>query len=189
MVLSLVTGCSSADEPAPAKVSAPAAQEAAEEPAEPSVAPSSAPPVKVGQTATWDFLEADEYGENAKVATTFEVTAKSAEYVTSADVDTTNEPENGQYVRLTLTIKNVGQKPGEIATYGMMKWENADTAAQDAATLEEVGEGQDLDATYKPGQAVTGSLVLDVGAKGGTVSYWGGLMDETPAFTVELPKS
>ncbi|MFB7919211.1 DUF4352 domain-containing protein [Streptomyces sp. NPDC056061] len=119
------------------------------------------------------------------MATQLEVTATKAEYVSPADIGTTNKPK-GQYVRLTLTVKNVGKKPGDFAAYGMMKWENASTATQDASTLEGVGDGPDLDTTYKPGQAVTGSLVLDVGTKGGTVSYWGDSSDG-PLFSIELP--
>ncbi|MFJ3588562.1 DUF4352 domain-containing protein [Streptomyces sp. NPDC090231] len=135
-------------------------------------------------------METDEYGENPKPSTTMRVTVKGAEYVTPADVDTTNKPKLGQYVRLTLTVKNVGQKEGEFSGYGMIKWENKGTAAQDATTLEGVGTGPELDTTYKPGQAVTGSLVLDVGAKGGTLSYWDeDTGTDEPAFAVELPTS
>ncbi|MFF1689282.1 MULTISPECIES: hypothetical protein [unclassified Streptomyces] len=80
-----------------------------------------------------------------------QATVVSAKYVTPAEVDTTNEPEQGQYVALTLTFKNVGKAPAEVMTYGMMKWEDSKTAAQDATTLEGVGEGPELDTTYKPG--------------------------------------
>ncbi|MEV4971946.1 DUF4352 domain-containing protein [Streptomyces scopuliridis] len=128
-------------------------------------------------------MDTDEYGENPTVTTKMQVTFKSAEYVTAADIDTTNEPELGQYVRLTLTLKNVGSKPADVSMYGATTWEDGSTAAQDATTLEGVGEGPELDTTYKPGQSVTGSLVLDVGAKGGIVSYDG------DTFRVELPTS
>lgn len=186
-VFALVTGCSSKDEPAAAKSSAPAAQKLAEESPEPSAPASSAPALSVGQTGTYGLIETDEYGENPLPSTTMQVTVKSAEYVTPADVDTTTKPKLGQYVRLTLTVKNVGKKEGVFSGYGMIKWENKGTAAQDATTLEGVGTGPELDTTYKPGQAVTGSLVLDVGAKGGTLSYWDDL--DVPAFTVKLPTS
>jgi hypothetical protein len=110
--------------------------------------------------------------------------------VTPAELDTTNKPEQGQFVKLTLTLKNVGKAPADFAAYGMMKWEDAQTAAQEATTLEGVGDGPDLDTTYKPGQSVTGSLVLDVARKGGTVSYVG--TDDPSAdaaFKVTLPTS
>ncbi|WP_406324146.1 DUF4352 domain-containing protein [Streptomyces niveus] len=144
--------------------------------------------LKVGEKGTYDVIETDEYGENPAVATQMEVTVKEAKYVTPAEVDTTNEPTLGQYVRLTLTVKNIGTKPGDFSGYGLIKWENDDTAAQDATTLEGVGEGASLDVSYKPGQSVTGSMVLDVGAKGGTLTYWGGEGgSDEPMFSVELP--
>ncbi|MFD4699747.1 DUF4352 domain-containing protein [Streptomyces niveus] len=186
----LLVGCSSSDEPAATDVetTAPADPVAEEAPEEPSPSASAGPVLKVGEKGTYDVIETDEYGENPAVATQMEVTVKEATYVTPAEVDTTNEPELGQYVRLTLTVKNVGTKPGDFSAYGLMKWENDDTAAQDATTLEGVGEGASLDVSYKPGQSVTGSMVLDVGAKGGTLTYWGGEGEgEAPVFSVTLP--
>ncbi|MGW2514709.1 DUF4352 domain-containing protein [Streptomyces scopuliridis] len=182
----LITGCSSSDstesKPKNTEASVEPAADPAKESAEPSPSASAGPLLKVGQTGTYDVVETDEYGENPAVTTKMQVTVKSAKYATPAEVDTTNEPELGQYVVLTLTLKNVGSKPADFAAYGVTTWENKDTAAQDATTLEGVGEGPELDTTYKPGQSVTGSLILDVGAKGGIVSYDGG------TFRVELPK-
>ncbi|MEU6665291.1 hypothetical protein [Streptomyces sp. NPDC046727] len=43
-------------------------------------------------------------------------------------------------------------------TYGNLQWEDGQTAAQDATTLEGLGDGPDLDAEYKPGQGVTGKM-------------------------------
>ncbi|MEV7250783.1 DUF4352 domain-containing protein [Streptomyces cyaneofuscatus] len=162
---------------------------AVEKPVEPSPSASAGPVIKVGESGAYDVYDTDEYGENPKVVTQLEVTVKSAEYVTPAQISTSNEPENGQFLRLTITVKNVGKAPGEFSSYGMMTWEDANTAAQEATTLESVGEGQDVDTTYKPGQSVTGSLILDVGAKGGTLSYASSIVDEAPAFTIELPKA
>lgn len=190
VLFSLVTGCSTTTEPEPTTTVAPADRESLPKSPEPSEASSSAPALKVGQSGTWDVMETDEYGENPKPGTTMQVSVKSAKYVTPADIDTTNKPKLGQFVVLTLTVKNIGTKAGEFSGYGMIKWENEGTAAQDATTLEGVGEAADLDTTYKPGQAVTGSFVLDVGAKGGTVSYWDDhVTGDKPAFTVELPTS
>lgn len=194
--VALLAGCSSSDDPTDAapKTSASAEPVVEEQPAEePSEATSlsvpAAPVVKVGETKEFGIGETDEYGENYKIKTKMAVTVVSAKYVTPAEIDTSNEPE-GQFVKLTLTLKNVGVAPAEIMLYGMMKWEDERTAAQDASTLEGVGEGPELDTTYKPGQSVTGSLVLDVGRKGGTVGYYGtDDPSEEPAFVVELPKS
>jgi hypothetical protein len=190
----LVTGCSSDDGGGEATSKQEPAAEASVEPAD---APSSEPPssapapvVKVGETKTWDYGETDDYGENFKVTTKMSVTVVSAKYVTPAEIDTTNRPEQGQFVELTLTLKNVGKAPADVMLYGMLKWEDDQTAAQDATTLEGAGEGPELDTTYKPGQSVTGKVVLDVARKGGTVSYTG---TDDPnaeaAFVVELPSS
>ncbi|MBO3677808.1 DUF4352 domain-containing protein [Streptomyces sp. NEAU-YJ-81] len=188
----VLVGCTSDDgndlsKPAP---SAPAtAEKAVKESPSTSATKSAAPVVAVGETGTFGLGETDEYGENYKVTTKMQVTVVSAKYVTPAEVDTSNKPEQGQYVKLTLTLKNAGKAPAEIMTYGMMKWEDDQTAAQDASTLEGVGDGPDLDTTYKPGQAVTGSLVLDVARRGGQVSYVGvDDPDADAAFVVKLPK-
>lgn len=191
----LLSGCSdsgsSNDGKAAPKTSAAATDQAAQEASgEPSEAPPSSAPVptlNVGQTGTWAYGETDDSG-TYRATTKMSVTVVSAKYVTPDEIDTTNKPEHGQYVALTLTLKNVGQAPADVSTYGMMKWEDGQTAAQDASTLEGVGEGDDLDTTYKPGQSVTGKLILDVGRKGGTVSYTG---TDDPnaeaAFKVTLP--
>lgn len=192
VVGTLAMGCSTEpkpDKPASIAATEPTDEPAAKESAEPSPSASAAPPIKVGKSGTFDFYETDEYGQNPKVATQLEVTVKGAEYVTPEQIDTTNAPENGQFLKLTITVKNVGKAPGEFAAYGMMTWEDANTAAQEATTLEGVGEGQDVDTTYKPGQSVTGSLILDVGAKGGTLSYVSSIVDGAPAFTIDLPKA
>ncbi|GGY88403.1 hypothetical protein GCM10010327_18910 [Streptomyces nitrosporeus] len=182
-----LSACSSDTEPVASvqpAASAPVAQPTEE--ASPSASPG--PVIAVGESGKVDVVDTDEYGENPTVVTQLDVTVKSVEYVTPADIDTTNEPEHGQFARLTLTVKNVGRSPGDFSAYGMMKWESDDVAAQDASTLEEL-DGPDLNTTYKPGQAVTGSLVLDVGAKGGTVSYWGRITDSAPSLTIALPTS
>lgn len=129
------------------------------------------------------FTAVDSSDESVK--TKMSVTVKSAKYVQPADIDTTNKPAKGQFVVLTLTIKNVGAKPGAFAPYGAMKWQDDQTAAQDCTTLETT-DGQDVDATYQPGQSVTGDVVLDVVRKGGTVSYYDA---GKAAFAVLLPKA
>ncbi|MCQ6554809.1 DUF4352 domain-containing protein [Streptomyces sp. C10-9-1] len=193
MLGALLTGCSSADEPAePTDV---AVSEVAPETtsATPTSAdPSSSAPVPsagVGETVTFDTGETDEYGENYQVTSKLSVTVDSVEYVTPEEINTTNEPDLGQFVKVTLTVKNVGDADAEFAGYGSMYWEDEETAAQGATTLEGVGEGPDLDTTYRPGQSVTGFMILDVGRKGGTVGYTGeaGPFSDEPAFTIELP--
>jgi hypothetical protein len=192
----LLTGCSSEptkDRAAPvlsASAEAVVEEEPSQEPSEAASSSAPAPVVGVGETATWDVVETDEYGENPKAVTQMSVTVESVRYVTPAEIDAAGSPEHGQFVELKLTLKNVGTAPADVMTYGMLAWEDKQTAAQDATTLEGVGEGPDLDTTYKPGQAVTGTLILDVARKGGTVSYLG--TDDPSAeaaFVIELPKS
>jgi hypothetical protein len=191
----VLVGCSSdggddseKSAPSPSTTSA-TAEKAAEESPSPSPTKPAAPVIAVGETGTFDVGKTDEYGENYKVTSRMQVTAVSAKYVTPAEIDTTNKPENGQFVVLTLTLKNVGKAPVEIATYGLMKWEDGQSSAQDASTLEGVGDGPDLDTTYKPGQSVTGKLVRDVARCGGKVSYVGGDDPSAgPSFVVKLPE-
>ncbi|WP_089105896.1 DUF4352 domain-containing protein [Streptomyces hyaluromycini] len=117
------------------------------------------------------------------------VTVVSAKYVTPAEVGTTNKPQ-GQYVELTLTMKDTGKSPARVMTYGNLKWEDSSTAAQDVTTLEGVGTGASLDTEYKPGQSVTGKLVLDVARKGGVLSYtYTEDPDAEAVFKVKLPSA
>lgn len=199
----LLTGCggSDSDEGAAPEKSA-AAEAAVDEPAqEPSKevhTPIPGPNVGIGGRVTFSAGETDEHGENYKETTKMDVRVSDVKYLTPAELDdvkaltltefdTTKEPKHGQYLTLTLMLKNVGDAPAKITTYGMMKWQDADHAAQDATTLDSVG-GPSLDRTYAPGQSVTGALVLDVAAKGGTVSYYRtNDPSEEPAFIVTLP--
>ncbi|MFB7115756.1 DUF4352 domain-containing protein [Streptomyces sp. NPDC056291] len=188
-VLTACSGADHSDDRGSASKPPPAVQDAgvvaSEEP--PSSKP--APVLSVGQTGTWDYGETDDNGENFQATSKMQVTVVSAKYATPAEAGTTNEPEHGQYVILTLTLKNVGQAPAKASMYGLLRWEDEQTAAQDCTTLEGVGEGDDLDTTYKPGQSVTGKLVLDVGRRGGVVSYVGtDDPDADAAFQVTLPK-
>ncbi|MFJ7423421.1 DUF4352 domain-containing protein [Streptomyces uncialis] len=145
-----------------------------------SAAPSPGPTLAVGETGEFTVVDSSD----PSVTTTMEVTVPSVKYVTSSEIDTT-EPEKGQYALMTLTFRNTGTKPGRIMTYGAVKWQDAQTAAQDATTLESV-DGLDVDTEYAPGQSVTGSIVLDIVRKGGTASYYDNA--DAPAFTLKLPE-
>ncbi|WP_157953343.1 DUF4352 domain-containing protein [Streptomyces sp. MH60] len=189
----LVAGCSDeggSDDAAPKQDPA---SEVPIDPADlPSQAPSSsapsAPVLKIGESGEFETGEVDDNG-TYKATSKMSVTAVSAKYADQTPIY--GEPDNGQYVELTLTLKNIGDAPGRFASYGMMRWEDDQTATQDASSLAGVGEGPDLDTTYKPGQSVTGTLVLDIVRKGGTVSYVGSddPWADKPAFSVELPQS
>ncbi|WP_329168276.1 DUF4352 domain-containing protein [Streptomyces sp. NBC_01267] len=187
----LAAGCSS-DSPAKAPhTAAPApAKKAAEEAPAPSPSAPKALALKIGESGEYVTGQMSDDGDRIVTTTHMRVTAVSAKYVTPAEIDTTNKPEKGQYVVLTLTVTNVGTTPAEFSAYGMMQWEDAKTAAQDCTTLEGVGDGPDLDTTYKPGQSATGKLVLDVGHKDGVVSYNDNNSPaDGPAFTVALPSA
>ncbi|KAK1184418.1 DUF4352 domain-containing protein [Streptomyces sp. NBS 14/10] len=134
-------------------------------------------PLGVGNSATFTFT--DSYTEKK---TTFRVTVNEVKYVGQSAEDDTTSPAEGQYVRLGITLKNTGQNQAHLLTYGLIEWEDADTAAQDATTLN-IPEGPQLDTKYKPGQAVTGKLILDVPERGGVLNYIDG-----SGFTVKLPK-
>ncbi|MFF6981987.1 hypothetical protein ACFZAV_30815 [Streptomyces sp. NPDC008343] len=66
------------------------------------------PVLEVGETGEFATGEKDEDGENYKVTSKISVKVVSADYVTAGQADRSTEPENGQYVKLTLTLKNVG---------------------------------------------------------------------------------
>ncbi|WP_328635414.1 FAD-dependent oxidoreductase [Streptomyces sp. NBC_00356] len=120
------------------------------------------------------------------VKTQMNVKVESAKYVTATELGTSKKPEHGQYVALKLTLKNVSKAPGRFAAYGAMMWQDAKTAPQDCTTLEIV-DGPDLDTEYAPGQSATGTIILDIPRKGGTVTYY-----DAPgagAFAVLLPSS
>jgi PBP1b-binding outer membrane lipoprotein LpoB len=186
----VLTGCSSdplATRPKPDASAPPAAGKDAS-----SKKVSSAGPVlAVGETGEFDTGELSEDGSTYRVTSKMSVKVLGAEYVTPDEIDADGGPENGQFVKLRLTLKNIGDVPAMVMTYGVMEWQDTGTAAQDASLSEGFGDGRALDATYRPGQSATGYLVLDVGRKGGTVSY-NGSQDpdaEGPLFSVTLPEA
>ncbi|MGI5404108.1 DUF4352 domain-containing protein [Streptomyces sp. CA-135486] len=183
-VAALLAGCGSDDKPESSSAASTPPKASAKpktSPAKPSTP--AVPEISVGQSGKYVAVD----GADDTVKTTMQVTVKGAKYVTPEQVNTTNKPK-GQFLVLTLTVKNVGDKPGRFAPYGVIKWQDEQTAAQDATTLETTEEGQDLDTTYNPGQSVTGDVVLDVVRRGGTLSYWDNLFGDGPSFTVKLPK-
>ncbi|MFF5537876.1 DUF4352 domain-containing protein [Streptomyces cinerochromogenes] len=190
----VLTGCSSGSGNKAAPSTPSATQEATQAPdvasPTPSQSTSSAPVLSVGQTGTYEVGETDEYGENYKVTGKMSVTVVSAKYVTPAEVGTTNKPK-GQYVELTLTIKNVGKSTADFnaSAMGRMMWEDEHTARQDATTLADVAGGPDLDTTYEPGQSLTGKTLVDVPHRDGVVSYMGSddPQHEGPTFSIRLP--
>ncbi|MEU7039856.1 DUF4352 domain-containing protein [Streptomyces varsoviensis] len=180
LTATFAAGCSSSPSGTEAKPSASDATTEAPKPKAADAPPKSAavPTLLVGQSGTYTARDSA-----TDVKTKMQVTVKAAKYVTPEEVNTSNKPK-GQYLRLTLTVKNVGKAAGEFSAYGKITWEDVSTAAQPATTLESTG-GPELDTTYKPGQAVTGDVVLDVLRKGGTLSYADGV--DGASFKVTLP--
>ncbi|MFF2008392.1 hypothetical protein ACFVWY_04850 [Streptomyces sp. NPDC058195] len=108
------------------------------------------------------------------------------EYLSARDIGATGEPKRGQFVRITLTVKNVGTKNASFSSDGKIKWESDATAPQVVTTAEGVREGADLNTTYKPGQSLNGSFNLDIGGKEGKAAYWQNLTDAQPSFVLKL---
>ncbi|MFJ4768448.1 DUF4352 domain-containing protein [Streptomyces uncialis] len=190
MTSAVAVGCSSGDtgdtaDPAPS-VSAPV-EPVVEESAEPveeepsSAAPSPGPTLSMGGSAEF---QSDDEGAGT---TTLKVTVASAKYVTPADINTETQP-SGEYVLLNLTVKNTGTKPAAFYSTGV-SWESDAEAARVATTYGGAfNDASRLSTTYKPGQSATGTLVLDVGAKGGSLTFFRDSARVEPAVTVKLPK-
>ncbi|WP_265885294.1 hypothetical protein [Streptomyces sp. Je 1-4 4N24_ara] len=90
--------------------------------------------------------------------------------VTQADIGTANKPKRVRV--LILTVKNIDGEYGGFHSYGLMKWEDAKTAEQDASTLKTTVAGQVVDATYRLGQSGTGDVALDLPRMGGRVNLY-----------------
>ncbi|MFE9017713.1 hypothetical protein ACFYNL_03900 [Streptomyces sp. NPDC007808] len=191
----LLAGCSSQSDSGGSasqrETTAEAPGRATVEPSGSASSPRRGPVLEVGETGEFATGVMDEDGTTYKVTSKMSVEVVDARYLTAEEAGTPKEPENGQYVKLTLKLKNIGDAPAEIRTYGRMEWEGTDTAAQAASTPDGAGDGRRLDTTYEPGQSRTGFLLLDVGDEGGTVSYNGSEDPdaEGPVFSVNLPES
>lgn len=178
----LTAGCSpfsKAPDAAPAGPQGATEGKAADAAVEPSETPAKTPLVAVGKSGTYTAEDSATH-----VKTKMQITLKDVRTVSPSEINTTSKPK-GQFVVLTLTVKNIGNKDGGFHPYGLMKWEDTQTAEQDASTLEKTDVGQDVDATYRPGQNVTGDVVLDVPRMGGKVNFYDGLAGASLSF--ELP--
>lgn len=127
--------------------------------------PVKAPTLGVGQSA--DFAASDDTRE---VATRFKVTYRSATIISAEEAeDAAEQPPGGVYVRVGLTVENVGKQTGVLS--GMaFKWSSSSTAEQSATTLADP-IGADITTTYQPGQSVTGDVVLYALERGGEFVY------------------
>jgi hypothetical protein len=152
-------------------------------------APETPPPpeeLKTGQRGEFTDFETDGLG-NPAPNTTFTVTVERVRYATTEETGLTGEPTRGQYALLTLTVRNTGDKEGSFLPEGRLTWES-DTTTPDDALPPEAADGSGLGVAYAPRQSVTGTLVLDIGAKGGRISYADHEANGA-SFHVELPAS
>ncbi|WP_146057586.1 DUF4352 domain-containing protein [Streptomyces sp. SM12] len=195
-VVMVATGCgsSSSDEPSSAETRADVADVVEDvEPVvedEPEEDELAVEPIGVGESAEWEIPEEDEYGDVVEGGTpaVMRVTLDAAEWVgASAEHGTSGSPD-GEWLRLDLTVSNVGDAgDGTFSPYGLMYWESETHAAQDVGTLH-MPAGADVDTTYRPGQSVSGGIVLDVPERDGVVSYVWNLFGGAVGFAVEVPE-
>ncbi|MEU7243435.1 DUF4352 domain-containing protein [Streptomyces sparsogenes] len=174
----VLVGCSS-DDGDDSKKSAPSAPDAPADATDTDLAAPKA--LSVGQSG--DFAASDDTSE---VATRFKVTVREVKYISAEEAEDSAQQDSDIYVRLRLTLENVGKHPGKFDDFSTLKWQSAKTAEQDATTYTSP-PGPDLSTTYKPGQSVTGYLILNVMERGGEVTYYDAA-GYGPSFVVKLPK-
>lgn len=158
--LSLVlVGCSDGEGSTSDTTSKAAATQPDAEPAD--VAPSEAPLIGVGQSATLNWTPD---------GVQFKVTYRSARVISAEEAeDAAEQPPGGVYVRVGLTVENVGKASG-VVDDDAFKWSSSSVAEQDATTYA-APSGASLATTYQPGQSVTGDVVLYALGRGGEFSY------------------
>ncbi|MES4903954.1 MULTISPECIES: hypothetical protein [unclassified Streptomyces] len=70
-------------------------------------------------------------------------------YISAEEAGDSAQQDGDVYVRLRLTLKNIGKHPGKFDDFSTLKWESTATAEQDATTYTSP-PGPDLATTYKP---------------------------------------
>jgi hypothetical protein len=139
-------------------------------------------------------LKPGQSGEFKSGATMMRATVVSVKYATPSEVGTSVEAA-GQYALVRLTVKNAGKVPGEFSA-AVVTWESKMEGPVEASAFGSSNELAKLNATYKSGQSATGNVILDVGAKGGTATFFDATEDpvfnpidtESPLFKVTLPQ-
>lgn len=183
-----LAACSSSDDTADDTSAPPASQPAEAPDAEPvdvdesddELPDGDVPVIGVGESATVTVTDTT-YEGTAELT----VTVDDIEYPDGPrNEDGTDRPADGHYVRLTLTVANTGADGDAMfSPYGNMMWETPTHAGQEVSTLN-FADGPSVDTTYRPGQSVTGAVILDVPERTGTVTYLDGW---APAVTIALP--
>ncbi|MGW2826397.1 hypothetical protein ACWC24_36240 [Streptomyces sp. NPDC001443] len=139
------------------------------------------------------MLKPGQSGAFKTCGTEWKATVISVKYPTPAEVGTSKEAI-GQYAVIRLTVTNTGTATGEFSA-DEVTWETKGVAPVEASAYGSSNGLAHLDAAYKPGQSATGNVILDVGERGGTATFYDTSEDaiynpvyrETPLFQVALP--
>ncbi|TSB24540.1 DUF4352 domain-containing protein [Streptomyces sp. NBC_01525] len=174
----LTTGCSSSGDDSKAPAASGKSPEApsgdiAEQPA----GKSGKTPVTIGDSGTYQAVDS---ASGARTQTS--VTFKDVRAVQASEIKATKPPQH-QYLVLTFTVKNTGDKDGAFHPQ-RLKWTDGQSPERSVATTEKSGSGQNLDATLHPGQSVTGDVVLDIPGAGGILRYYDGSGPVSLSFEV-----
>ncbi|MHC5256256.1 DUF4352 domain-containing protein [Streptomyces sp. UC4497] len=183
VLIAVLTGCSSGGETtaktklSPVEASASSAKTDVGKPADKAPSVDGIPVAKPGGKAVFE-----------SGATAMTVTVRDIEYGReSNDAGSTAMGDGKQFVRLDITVENTGKAAGEFDPSGAV-WESSKFAERDAATSRADDAATHV-TTYKPGRSVDGEVILDVGARGGVVTFFDAEAPKAPVFRVELPKS
>ncbi|MEU6381647.1 hypothetical protein [Streptomyces sp. NPDC046909] len=105
-------------------------------------------------------------------------------YPTAAEAGR-KEITSGRYALIRLTVKNTSTTAGEFSGT-LATWEKAGEGPVEANAQSNSGGFAQLNRTYGPGQSETGNVILQVGAKAGTVTFLDAI--ENPVSTPSTPR-
>ncbi|MGW1839680.1 DUF4352 domain-containing protein [Streptomyces sp. NPDC002067] len=171
----LATGCSSSggdSGPTASKTGAPAGDLAVQPSGK-----SGKTPITIGESGTYQAVDSAS-GARTQMSVTF----KDMRAVQASEIHATKPPKH-QYAVFTFTVKNTGDKNGAFHPQ-KLKWTDGQSPEQPAFTSEKSGSGQNLDTTYRPGQTVTGDVVLDMPGGSGALRYYDGSGPVSLSFEV-----
>ncbi|MFF9479645.1 DUF4352 domain-containing protein [Streptomyces sp. NPDC014733] len=135
-------------------------------------------PITIGDFGTYEAVDGAS-GARTRMSVTF----KDLRAVQASEIKATKPPQH-QYVVLTFTVKNTGDKDGAFHPQ-QLKWTDGESPERAVATTEKSGSGQNLDTTFHAGRSATGDVVLDIPGAGGTLRYYDGSGPVSLSF--ELP--
>jgi hypothetical protein len=190
----LAAGCSEGDDSAerpPAETTAAATPESSPETtAEASPTPDrpEVPRLNVGDSATWETTHPD----NRDQRTEMSVTVEDVSYVRGADVEDElafPEPE-ALYVRLEVTIANLGDEPGVFLPMGDgLEWAVRDGAFAGAVSASWPAGDPTLVVAYEPGDEHTGHAYFMIDRPTGILTYVETATgDRLEMFEIALPE-